>query len=224
MIENNDYNQEDRYADELHERREEKRGRIPEPHDRPEKKKRLSLSCGVLLAVILGLSFYLIYFVWSQLSGPLKDEWAKRKVDWEKLPQTIEQLKIDAQKQAEEGKEVLDQPNNSNNDGGEIDNTLPLWMSKMILNDDNYAPSVRCDYLGEKYYIGFNREVDCRDCYTDQVYNRDGVAFCSTGGGLSGRGDGGCPDFDSMAGNCQIWNGERWEKTIWSGAMKNKVP
>jgi len=208
------------YADELNDRREEKRSRMPELHNKNEKKKKkMSGSCCVLVVVILGMAFYLIYFVVSQLSGPIQEEWAKRKVDLEKLPETIEQLKSEAEKMAEEGKTNMDGADNAIDviveKPVETDDTIPGWMFGMILSNEHYAPRIRCDYQGEKIYVGKYFDKECSDCFTDQIFDQNGIVICSTSGGIGGNGDGRCPSLPAAATNCQIWNSERWENTVW---------
>jgi len=84
----------------------------------------------------------------------------------------------------------------------------PAWISKLIKEFEsepvgNPPQSIwRYDYKGQAVYFV---PAQCCDI-PSTVYDTDGNIICAPDGGLTGEGDGGCPDFFSTRNNEQlIW-------------------
>jgi len=93
-------------------------------------------------------------------------------------------------------------------DNAEFDEEVPLWVTEMIrrmerepvTNPPAYVE--RSDYAGATvYYV----PPHCCDV-AGSLYDESGTLICGPDGGLSGKGDGRCPDFASARRN---------EKIIW---------
>jgi len=88
----------------------------------------------------------------------------------------------------------------------------PGWLTSLIRNferDPVASPPLsitRYEYKGEVVYFVPPR---CCDIWSD-VYRADGSLLCHANGGITGRGDGQCPDFLSERKNEQIiWQDPR---------------
>ena len=88
----------------------------------------------------------------------------------------------------------------------------PQWLTTLIRNFEMQPvanPPVaitRYEYKGEKVYFVPPR---CCDIWSD-LYRADGTTLCHPDGGLSGNGDGRCPDFFTERKNAQIiWQDPR---------------
>ena len=95
---------------------------------------------------------------------------------------------------------------------------VPYWLYQMREKETaTYkVPDFRCEYLEDTVYLALGGETGCADCYTDYFYKADGQYWCAASGGLTGEGDGRCPGVFYNLTDCNIWNGEKWEKTLMS--------
>ena len=89
----------------------------------------------------------------------------------------------------------------TNKDGSmsSIDSKIESQKVQCLISVYSYS------YKGEKVYL-FNNG-DCPD-FGYFLYDSEGNLVCSPSGGLSGLGDGKCPDFDSVATNETLY----WSK------------
>jgi hypothetical protein len=90
--------------------------------------------------------------------------------------------------------------------------TNPAWVEKLIRqyeNDPVANPPLsiwRYDYNGQVVYFV---PAHCCDIFS-MVYDAKGSALCSPDGGITGEGDGKCPDFFSTRADEQlIWQDTR---------------
>jgi hypothetical protein len=89
------------------------------------------------------------------------------------------------------------------------DSDLPLWLQDLTKEIQQQAVTdpptqiFQYDYNGDTVYYVPPR---CCDIYSD-LYDIDGVIICHPDGGITGSGDGRCPDFIASRTN---------EKLIWS--------
>jgi hypothetical protein len=88
----------------------------------------------------------------------------------------------------------------------------PAWVDKLIQqfeSDPVANPPLsiwRYDYNGQTVYFV---PAQCCDIYS-MVYNASGSLLCAPDGGITGEGDGKCPDFFSSRTNEQlIWQDAR---------------
>lgn len=77
---------------------------------------------------------------------------------------------------------------------------------KAIMESSNPPLEVwRYNYNNQIVYLA---KADCCDQY-DQVYSADCVNICAPSGGITGKGDGKCPDFNEKATDGKlIWKAE----------------
>lgn len=89
---------------------------------------------------------------------------------------------------------------------------LPTWLTSLITSLET-APAAnppafiaRYEYRGEAVYFLPPR---CCDIWSD-LYRADGTILCHPNGGLSGTGDGKCPDFFAARKNeVMVWRDPR---------------
>jgi len=82
---------------------------------------------------------------------------------------------------------------------------IPSCISRLIREQNPPLEIWRYTYNGELVYL---TRADCCDQY-DQLYLSDCTLLCASSGGITGKGDGKCPDFYDQASNPQlVWKAE----------------
>ena len=89
---------------------------------------------------------------------------------------------------------------------------LPTWLSSFIRDLESQPPAnppafvARYEFTGDVVYFLPQR---CCDIWST-VYRTDGAILCHPNGGISGTGDGRCPDFFAQRTNDEIiWRDTR---------------
>lgn len=88
------------------------------------------------------------------------------------------------------------------------DEEVPLWVTEMIRQMEREPVTNPPSYLARYEYAGatvYYVPPHCCDV-ASSLYDESGTLICGPDGGLTGRGDGRCPDF---------WAARRNEKIIW---------
>ena len=88
----------------------------------------------------------------------------------------------------------------------------PRWVEQLVEQFQsepvgNPPQSIwRYEYEGQTVYFV---PAQCCDMYST-LYDADGEVICAPGGGIDGRGDGGCPDFfTERTGETLVWEDPR---------------
>lgn len=87
-------------------------------------------------------------------------------------------------------------------------NWLRLKVAEWTLLSDSSAPDAvyRYEYNGQTVYYF---QARCCDRF-NVAYDMEGQALCAPDGGVTGRGDGKCPDFKKTAiGGAVVWQAPR---------------
>jgi hypothetical protein len=95
----------------------------------------------------------------------------------------------------------------------ESDEEVPVWVTEMIRQMERAEVTNPPSYLARYEYAGatvYYVPPHCCDV-ASSLYDESGTLICGPDGGLSGRGDGRCPDFFAARRN---------EKIIWRDSRR----